>query len=84
MYEGDFRKDHRWGWGLQRFPDGSSYEGEWYDDLIEGRPVAKQLHKLCDADALQHVCADAVTCQTHNTKRGSALQHCRAGTVQLP
>lgn len=36
VYEGDFRKDHRWGWGRQRFPDGSVYEGEWYDDLIEG------------------------------------------------
>lgn len=36
VYEGDFQKDHRWGWGLQRFPDGSTYEGEWYDDLIEG------------------------------------------------
>jgi len=41
VYEGDFRKDHRWGWGRQRFPDGSVYEGEWYDDLIEGASEKK-------------------------------------------
>ena len=40
VYEGDFQKDHRWGWGLQRFPDGSTYEGEWFDDIIEGERVS--------------------------------------------
>ena len=35
-YEGEFQNDHRWGWGEQRFPDGSVYEGEWFDDMIEG------------------------------------------------
>jgi len=35
-YEGDFRDDHRWGWGEHRFADGSVYEGEWFDDMIEG------------------------------------------------
>lgn len=36
VYQGDFRRDHRWGWGKHTFLDGSAYEGEWYDDLIEG------------------------------------------------
>ncbi len=42
-YEGDFRRDHRWGWGKHIFPDGSIYEGEWYDDLIEGVHVHVRL-----------------------------------------
>lgn len=35
-YEGEFEKDKRWGWGEHHFPDGSVYEGEWFDDMIEG------------------------------------------------
>lgn len=35
-YEGDFQSDHRWGWGKHTFPDGTIYEGEWFDDIIEG------------------------------------------------
>lgn len=45
VYEGDFERDHRWGWGLQRFPDCSAYEGEWYDDLIEGGAAASEQHR---------------------------------------
>ena len=35
-YEGDFKKEHRWGWGLHIFPDGDRYEGQWVDDKIQG------------------------------------------------
>ena len=35
-YEGEFEKDHRWGWGEHRFPDGRIFEGEWFDDMLEG------------------------------------------------
>ena len=37
-FEGEFLRDHRWGWGEHRFTDGSVYEGEWFDDMIEGVP----------------------------------------------
>ena len=36
QYEGEWRGDHRWGWGVHTFPGGDRYEGEWVDDKIHG------------------------------------------------
>ena len=37
-YEGDFKGEHRWGWGRHIFPEGDHYEGQWTDDKIQGAP----------------------------------------------
>jgi hypothetical protein len=36
QYTGEWRCDHRWGWGILTFANGDVYEGEWVDDVIEG------------------------------------------------
>ena len=36
VFVGEFREDHRWGWGTHYFPGGDKYEGEWEDDKISG------------------------------------------------
>lgn len=35
-YEGEFKCEHRWGWGRHIFPKGDHYEGQWIDDKIQG------------------------------------------------
>ena len=35
-YEGDFKCEHRWGWGRHIYPGGDHYEGQWIDDKIQG------------------------------------------------
>lgn len=42
VYEGEFECDQRSGWGVQCFPDESTYVGEWKHDSMTGVP----LHKL--------------------------------------
>lgn len=39
MYRGEFKDDKRWGWGLMAFFDGDQYEGEWVDDIIDGKII---------------------------------------------
>ena len=35
-YEGEWKRDQRWGWGILSFANGDVYEGEWVDDIMEG------------------------------------------------
>jgi len=35
-YTGEWKEDHRWGWGALTFAHGDVYEGEWVDDILEG------------------------------------------------
>lgn len=35
-YTGEWKHDHRWGWGALTFANGDMYEGEWVDDIMEG------------------------------------------------
>ena len=49
-YEGEFRDDHRWGWGEHRFADGAVYEGEWFDDMIEGAVICSPISGRVHAD----------------------------------
>jgi hypothetical protein len=46
-YTGDFCDDGRHGWGLQTFPTGDRYEGEWAADKIHGEPGRQG--RACDA-----------------------------------
>ncbi len=45
-YEGDFKCEHRWGWGRHIYPGGDHYEGQWIDDKIQGerRPPCTDRH----------------------------------------
>ena len=36
QYTGEWKHDHRWGWGTLEFANGDVYEGEWVDDVMEG------------------------------------------------
>lgn len=36
QYIGDWKSDHRWGWGLYEMKSGDVFEGQWYDDQIDG------------------------------------------------
>lgn len=31
-YKGQFKKDYRTGFGLMRYANGDTYEGEWFED----------------------------------------------------
>ena len=45
-YTGDFEADVRHGWGLQTFPTGDRYEGEWASDRIHGEPPGPSAHMV--------------------------------------
>jgi len=49
VYIGDFKKDHRWGWGTQYFANKEQYEGEWEDDKMTGGCLAVGLVTGCAA-----------------------------------
>ena len=40
VYVGEFRGDHRSGWGTHYFPGKDKYEGEWADDRMTGEGAA--------------------------------------------
>ena len=52
-YEGDFKCEHRWGWGRHIYPGGDHYEGQWIDDKIQG---------VCRAPALIDISPPDSTC----------------------
>ncbi len=58
-YEGDWKQDHRWGWGKHKFAAGGEYEGEWEGDKISGDP-----HKwvLCAACFMLLVTMHTLSC----------------------
>ena len=35
-YTGDMENNKKHGWGIQHWPDGSRYEGNWKDDVACG------------------------------------------------
>ena len=61
-YKGDFRCEHRWGWGRHIFPGGDHYEGQWMDDKIQG------VRTLCSGIAFH------ASQQLQGTRPGMALQ----------
>ena len=44
VYDGEFENDARQGWGLQKFSDGSRYEGTWHADAITGQTVGFRVY----------------------------------------
>ena len=39
VYEGEFEMNARHGHGIQEWPNGSTYEGQWVNDAASGRGV---------------------------------------------
>jgi hypothetical protein len=37
VYHGEWRKNIRWGYGVQVWPDGAKYEGQWAEGKANGK-----------------------------------------------
>ena len=45
VYEGSFKNGLRNGLGKYTMPDGFTYEGQWKDDQIQGKGIARYPHR---------------------------------------